>query len=168
MKVIHHLSYFIIMLVFMASFSHCSSAQKLQKNAPVEFGDVYCQSWVAGVKEGGSGLNLFIPVTDTSISLDSVFFRGKVAKLEFSQENSLYIGRFKTEFNQPKDIILSSDPKEEYANKMLQKETLIPFDLKDDECVVSYKKENDINYYKISNIKQKEPLNYPSAPPNKY
>ena len=156
------------MLVFMASFSYCSSAQKLQKTAPVEFGEVYCQSWVAGVQEGGSGLNLYIPVKDTSIVLDSVYFRGKVAKLEFSSSNSLYVGRFKTAVNQPKVNIFSSDPKEEYTNKRQQKEALIPFDLKDDECVVSYKKENDIKYYKISNVKQKEPLNYPRTPPNKY
>ena len=100
--------------------------------------------------------------------MDSVYFRGKAAKLEFSQDIAQYVGRFKTAVNQPKDIILSSDPKEEYANKISPKEALILFDLEADECVISYKKENNIKYYKISNVKQKEPLNYPSAPPNKY
>ena len=150
----------------MVSFSQCSSALKLQKEAPITFGEVYCQNWVAGVQGVGAGLNLFIPVTDLSIVLDSVYFRGKVTKLELRQDNLLYVGRFKTNLNQSKDIIMSSDPKEEYANQMPVKEKEIPFQLEDDECVVSYKKNEKVLYYKISNIIQKTPLNYPSASPN--
>lgn len=149
----------------MASFSQCSSAQKLQTKAPTQFGDVYCQTWVAGIKGGGSGINIFIPVMDKTIQLDSVYFRGKATKLEVnSSETPLYIGRFKTGFNEHKDIIMSSDSNEEYGNKLPEKAVKIPFDLKDDECVVSYIKDNKTLYYKISNVQQKEPLNYPSAP----
>ena len=149
----------------MASFSQCSTAQKLQKNAPTQFEDIYCQKWTAGVKGGGSGLNLFISAKDKSIQLDSVYFRGKATKLEVkSGDLQLYIGRFKTEFNQPKDIVISSDSNEEYDNQLPQKTEVIPFELKDNECVVSYIKDDKTLYYKISNVQQREPLSYPSAP----
>lgn len=168
MKLLKQTSFLIAMLILIASFFQCSSAQKLQSEAPIQFGDVYCQKWVAGVKGGGAGLNVFIPVTDNSIQLDSVYFRGEISKLEFrSGELPTYIGRFENDFNQSKDIIISSDRNEEYANKLPKKLVVIPFDLKDDECVVSYIKGDKILYYKISNIEQKMPLNYPMVAPDK-
>lgn len=168
MKVIKHISSLILMLVLMASFSQCSSAQKLQKEAPTQFGEVYCQNWVGGVKGAGSGLNIFIPVKDASIVLDSVYFRGRTSKLELKPDNTqLYIGRFQTEINQPKDIVLSSDPKEEYVNQMPKKETGIAFKLNNDECVVSYQSDGKTMYYKILNVKEKDALHYPSSPPNR-
>ncbi|MDG5491143.1 hypothetical protein [Psychroserpens sp. SPM9] len=168
MKVIKQLSSILLMLVFITSFLQCTSAQKLQQNAPVEFGEVYYQKWTAGIKEGGSGLNIFIPVTNTSTRFDSVYFRGKATKLEANpNQDTVLIGRFKTETNQKKDIILSHDAKEEYVNQMPVKTKPIPFDLNHDECIVSYKKGHKTLYYKISNIIEKMSVNYPGAPPNK-
>lgn len=173
MTIFKRISYLLAMLILMASFSQCSSAQKLQNEAPLTFGDVYCQKWVAGIQGGGSGVNLFIPTnlkTYDHQKLDSVYFRGQSAKLEIKESSSglLYIGRFKSEFNQPKqDIVLSGDHKEEYTNQLPKKPIEIPFELKDDECVVSYRKDDKTLYFKISNIVQKAPLNYPSAPPNR-
>lgn len=154
----------------MASFSQCSTAQKLQQKAPTQFGEVYFQKWTAGVKGGGSGLNLFIPVMDKSVEFDSAYFRGQVVKLEIKETNKglLYIGRFKTELNQPKqDLIMSSDSNKEYGNQLPSKAIDIPFELKEDECVISYIKDGKTLYYKIINITEKESLNYPSAPTNK-
>ena len=148
----------------MASFSQCSSAQKLQKKAPMTFGDVYAQKWVAGVKGGGSGINMFIPVNDNTVVLDSVYFRNQVAKLEFSKDQNMYIGRFLTEFNQPVDMIVSTDMKEESQNTLPIDTQKTPFELVDDECVVSYQSDDKTMYYKISNISVKEPVHYPSAP----
>ncbi|MFD2916991.1 hypothetical protein [Psychroserpens luteus] len=170
MKSLKQISFSMVMLILMASFSQCSTAQKLQEKAPTQFGDVYFQKWTAGVKGGGSGLNLFVPVKDKSVRLDSAYFRGKAVKFEIREANEglLYVGRFKTEFNQPKqDMIMSSDPNKEYGNQLQKKTSAIPFELKDDECVVSYIKDGKILYYKISNVNERESLNYPSAPPNK-
>jgi hypothetical protein len=169
MKLLKQTSFLIVMVILMASFSQCSTAQKLQRTAPTQFGNVYCQTWVAGVKGGGSGLNVFIPVMDMSIQLDSVYFRGKSVKLEVKKTNEglLYIGRFKTQLNQPKDIIISRDANEEYKNQLPIIEEKIPFELNDDECVVTYKQGDKTQYYKITNIEQKRAMHYPSAPPNK-
>ncbi|MGC1472781.1 MAG: hypothetical protein WA775_09325 [Psychroserpens sp.] len=156
-------------LILLLSFTNCSTAQKLQKEAPVQFGEVYCENWSAGVQGGGSGLNIFITVKEeTNIILDSVYFRGKSAKLQLNitSDNYDYIGNFKTDINQSKDIILSSDRNEEYINNMPKHITEMPFELKDNECVVSYFKGTEVFYYKISKVIQREPLHYPSSPRN--
>lgn len=152
-------------------FTDCSTAQKLQNTAPVSFGDVYSQKWVAGVQGGGSGINLYIPISDEipqNIQLDSIYFRGKAAKLEsIKGKTVLYVARFENNFNQKNDIVMSNDPKQEYGNEAPSLQTNIPFDLKDSEGVVSYKEADKTKYFKIGNITEKLPEHYPSAPPNK-
>ncbi|WP_460220467.1 hypothetical protein [Psychroserpens sp. MEBiC05023] len=167
MNIIKRVSSLLVMLFLMASFSQCSTAQKLERKAPTQFGEVYCQEWIAGVQGAGSGLTIFIPVNDISIVLNEVYFRGQMSKLEVNSANpQLYIGRFKTDINQSSELILSSDQKEEYANKMHEKPKEFPFELKDNECVVSYQIGDKIMYYMISNVVQKVPLSYPSSPRN--
>jgi len=90
-----------------------------------------------------------------NIILDSVFFKGKQAKLEY-RNNSVFIGRFKTEANQKHDIVMSSDPIAEYGNKVPEIPKKVQFELKDDECVVSYLKSGKVKYFKIEKIKRKE------------
>ena len=158
----------VIMLVFMASFSQCSSSKNLDDQAPTSFGKVYAQRWTAGVKGGGSGLSIYIPVNDASVILDSVYFRGRASLLETKPSSpNLFIGRFALDSNPPEDLIISSDPKDEINNKLPVKAEKIPFELKDDECVVSYKKNNETHYFKIDKVETKKPLNYPTAPPNR-
>lgn len=161
---------FIMLPLIMFSFSQCSSQKKLQDKAPVQLKEVYCQSWVAGIRGGGAGMNIFIPVeaiSDKDIEIDSVFFRGKSAKLTTKPQNkSLYIGRFTSDANKPHDIVMSSDEQQEYGNKMPKAKEVIPFELRDNECVVSYKVGSKTKYFKIENIEEKRSIPYPSAPNN--
>lgn len=151
----------------MASFSQCSSSKNFSEKAPMSFGEVYCQKWVAGVQGGGSGLNIMIPVNEFKVALDSVYFRGKGTKLEKDEQSKMYIGRFKDAQNNPKDIVMSSDAKQEYGNKLPTISKGIPFELKDNECVVSYQTKKATQYFKIENVVEKEFVPYPTAPPNK-
>ncbi len=166
MKDLNRIFVVLLMLGIMLSFSQCSSAQKLQEKAPTAFGEVYCENWVAGVQGGGAGTNIFIPVEDTSIVLDSVYFRGKAVKLQTKPQNTkVFIGYFTSDFNAPKpDMVMSADTKEEYGNKLPKKETKIPFELKDNACVVSYKDGTTTKYFKIENVVEKASIPRPSAP----
>lgn len=125
-------------------------------------------TWVSGVRGGGAGINVFISVAEedeTDIKLDSVYFRGKSAKLETKPQNeSLYIGRFKSDANKGYDIVMSGDTKQEYGNKMPETNKDFPFDLNNDECVVSYKVGSKTKYFKIGNVVEKKPTEYPMAP----
>ena len=154
-----------LLLFVMLGFSQCSSTKKLQAEAPLTIGKVYYQVWIAGIEGGGSGLNIFIPAKNTSIVLDSVYFRGKAAKLETKPiDKSLYIGRFISQSNKRQDIIMSSDAKAEYGNKPPIIYKQIPFELKDDECVISYIEGNKAKYFKIVNVVEKASKHYPMAP----
>lgn len=159
---------FSLVVLIMVNFSNCSSAQKLQKEAPFSLGLVYSQSWVAGIKGGGSGINLFIPLNEdlpNNVKLDSVYFRGKATKLEINPDNPLlYIGRFLTEVNQQKDIIMSSDLKEEYGNQLPIKKVSIPFEIEDNECIISFIVDNKIKYFKFTGVIDKKMEQFPTAP----
>lgn len=160
---------YLVYLVFLSlAFLNCSSVQKIQSSIPIEFGDVYYQHWIAGVKGGGSGINVFINVASNkkNIELDSVYFQGKVSKLE-EVNNSLFIGRFKTTANQREDLIMSSNPKEEYGNQIHKPKEDIPFELKNNQCIISYMDSDKIKYFMIEDIKKKKLLAYPSAPQKK-
>ena len=154
-----------LLLSIMANFLNCASSQSLEKSIPLEIGDVYFQNWVAGVKGGGSGVNLFIPIISNTnnIILDSVYFRGKKVKLEL-KNNTLYVGYFKSLINEKKDIVMSSNRIEELNNPVPKIPKNIPFKLENNECVVSYKNNGKTKYHKLSNITEKEKQYLPSAP----
>lgn len=168
MKVIANIILFSIVLT---GFTNCSSAQKLEKDAPFKIGEVYFQSWVAGVEGGGAGTNIFIPIEDNlikTVQLDSVYFRGKASILEFKPNYpSLYIGRFLSSSNLNKDLIMSDEPYKEYGNKLPKPIQSIPFELKPNECVLTFLQNGKTYYYKIENIVEKRAVQYPSAPPQK-
>ncbi|MEZ4801615.1 MAG: hypothetical protein R2797_02500 [Gelidibacter sp.] len=157
-----------IVVVMASLFSNCSSAQKLQEKAPFDLEEVYCQKWIAGVKGGGSGINLFLDIKNQipqNIQLDSAYFRGRVAKIELIEDkNTIYVARFDSDFNQKTDIVMSSDPNEEYGNQAPKINGKFPFELKDSECVISFKEQNETKYFKIENIVERHLQNYPSAP----
>tara|TARA_R110002050_G_scaffold293182_1_gene449378 strand:+ start:50332 stop:50820 length:489 start_codon:yes stop_codon:yes gene_type:complete len=157
MKVFKSILFLLLLFFIIVSFSQCASSQKLQKTVPIKFGDIYYQEWIAEIKGGGSGVNIFIPVISNTndIELDSVYFRGKQTKLA-SRNDTLFIGRFKTDINKKYDIIMSSDRLSEYGNKLPELPKKMPFDLKDTECVVSYKLANKVKYLKIETISKKE------------
>ena len=79
--------------------------------------------------------------------------------------DKLIIGRFKSSVNQKKDIIMSSNPQDEYNNKLDLRRDSSPFKLTQNECVISYIVNGKRLYYKISNLKKGESIAYPSAPP---
>ncbi|WP_157607926.1 hypothetical protein [Seonamhaeicola sp. S2-3] len=132
---------------------------------PMQLGNVYYQHWVSGVKGAGSGYNIFIPIKSNSNKtvLDSVYFKGKKAKLE--QRDNLFIGRFKLELNPKEDVILSNKPFAEYGNKAPKLPEKIPFELNETECVVSFMENGEVKYFKINEVYKKESEIYQSMPP---
>lgn len=162
MKLIRKTFRFLSLVIISVSFSQCASTMKLQKEAPTNFGEVYCQNWVAGVKGGGSGTNIFIEIQSNDLVLDSVYFRGEVSKLETKPGNKqLFIGRFLSTSNTEKYNF-------ETARSDKGNDDDFPFILADSECVVSYTVDGKINYYKLGNIIERQTDALPmSTLPNK-
>jgi hypothetical protein len=165
MRTIKQISILAMLTLIMTSFSQCSSAQKLQKKAPIVFGETYYEQWVSGVAGGPSGINVFIELKDESLQLDSIYFRGKVSKFEVKPSNKLlFIGRFITESKDNIDMMISTNTNEEYSNKAPELPIKIPFELENDECVVSYKISGKTKYYKIANLVKKQSPDIPMSP----
>ena len=146
-------------------FSQCGNskdiAYKVQEKSAFKIRKATYKEWVAGIRGGGGGVNVFFTIDgfdSSKITLDSVFFRGQKAKIE--KNNSLYIGRFITEANQQLDMIISSDTDAEYGNKAPIKTVKFPFELKDNEAIISYKENGKQKYYK-QELQREEPDLYP-------
>lgn len=147
-------------IVVISAFVQCANSQKVLSAQPevLRLGDVVSENWRT---EGSplSGTNIFIPVTSGSdILLDSVYYRGRGAKLEKVQRGSylVYIGRFE---NRPKtDIIMHADPRKEVGNQPPEFRKAIPFELEEDEAVVSFKEGNAVKYFRIARVKEGAPV----------
>ena len=170
MKPIKTTLFFITMLCLLTSVSQCSNAQKLEHCETLEQTKHCNKKRVQAIKDLEGSLSIYIPLkegSDKTIELDSVYFKGKSAKLMFgTEEQMMFFARFVTNSKHTQDIILSSDMTEEHQNKLPNKQPKIPFELKPDECVISYKANGETKYYKISGIKEKRLKEVPMAPRN--
>ena len=143
------LFYFLILM----SFINCSTVKTntFVEAAPFVITAPYYNSWIAGIEGGGSGINVFLPVSDIrNIVVDSMHFRGEKSAVE--TRDKLIIGRFRHSTNRKKDIIMSSNPQDEYNNKRVLKRDTSPFSLTQNECVISYRVKGKRLYYKLSNL----------------
>ena len=157
----------ILGLVFL-SIVNCKTSQEsvvqFQSTAPLEITAPYYNSWIAGVQGGGSGVNVFLPLKENgNIVIDSLHFRGEKTAVE--TRDKLIIGRFRHSANTQKDLIMSSNPQDEYNNKRDLIRESSSFNLAQNDCVISYTVNGKRLYHKISNLKKGESVAYPSAPP---
>lgn len=157
MKILYLFSTIIVMS---ASTSKCSDAKKLDKKAPEIIGQAYLASANAEDVSGGFGYILYIPMRseeNMDILLDSVYFRNQIVKLDRISEDSniVYMGQFDNFRKSNDDVIMSSNPLDEMANKPPNVPQKIPFRIDDDECLVSYKFKGGTRYFKIENIKER-------------
>ena len=164
MNTFNRLTFLVMMPFALVTFSHCSSAQKLQDEAPFKINEAYYQSWVSGVRGGGAGVNVFLDMDSIpqNVTLDSIYFRGKGTKFEVKEGNkTLLIARFRSVANQKQDIIMSNEPQAEYGNQVPKIPQKIPFRLKDDECVISYTEGKTTKYFKIDKLIKRRPQAFP-------
>ncbi|WP_242083729.1 hypothetical protein [Aestuariivivens sediminis] len=167
MKIVRPFLFFGALLFVAVHMSQCASSPKLQDSIPLDLGEPYYQSWIAGIKGGGSGFDVYIPIKNNPnhIILDSVYFRDRGTKLEEIQPG-LFRGRLDSSLNKS-DIIMSNAPYAEYGNTLPKHPKPLPFELKDNECILGYREHHRKKYFKISGVIKKEPLYYPGTPPKK-
>jgi len=170
MKPINTLFYSLFLAVTFVFFIQCCAQKSekiaktivLQKNKTPK---VYYQHWTAGVRGGGGGINLVISKSALpNITPIKAFFKNQEANIEHKKYD--FVARFKTTYNQTKDDNLQ---KEHLAKNNISKKHSkpFPFQLNDNEAVLSYLEKGNIKYLKLMHIPEKEMLAYPSAPPNR-
>ncbi len=130
-------------------FASCAGNHGLQEKAPATMESAYYTT-------EGDTITLYIPVTtiqSNRVSLTGVYFRDKKADLIKSPDSpGVYMATFK--MGKP-DMIMSSDPKEEYGNKMPQKMEKMDFELNDDEAILIYTQNSKVKYYKLTGVKER-------------
>jgi hypothetical protein len=120
----------------------------------------YFKEWYAGIDVGGTGINLFFPNvnSDNAVEVDSVFFRRLKGKLV--KGRNTYTAILKSDSKYYKHISAVYTPSAE-----LDKQANFPFNLKEHECVISYKRNGVIKYQKITNVVEREGQYYKYGPP---
>ena len=151
----------ISILIIILSFSQCGSA-KIENKAPFKIASATYNNWVGGVP-GVSGTRVEIKLTEKEdIVFDSLFFQNKKTKVEISEEKKVTVlrGFFNTSTKKNVDFILHSDAKKELKNTVPKQEKF-PFELKQNEAIISYKINNKTKFYKIENINEVKSALFP-------
>lgn len=132
--------------------SELETAAKIRNEFPVEIAGVYFENWTSGVRGGGAGINFFIEfkaALPKEIVLKQLYFRDKKSSLNPLTETS-YVSRFLNTDSNPKDNIVMS-----YETRKCEKSNAnTPFVIKDNQAVLEYFKNEELNYFLISDIKE--------------
>lgn len=195
MKLIKTISVLALSVVILTSFTHCKSSKEVKsmdktehnehanhdhanhseetehvqvpqgrgKQMPLFIRDTYFQRWVAGEQAGGSGIHIYFPtlINKYNYKLEKVYFRGMIGDMQ-SNETSHFAN-----LKSSKDgLVMSNGDNAEYANTIPTKESF-PFELKPNECMISYIDKGETKYFQVYNIVKKASVNYPSASPKK-
>jgi hypothetical protein len=182
MKFIKTTLLFGVLFLLISSFSKCSSSKSIVSNdatdtqiiskktvqmeAPLEMGKIEYRKWTSGIQNGGSGIHMYITVLSnkSNIQLDSVHFQGMRAKISIGKMG--YYAGFISPENQREDTTMSNDEHGEYGNKLPELSLASTFNLKNDECMISYLEKDKIKYFKVANLIEKQAEFYPSSPTN--
>lgn len=153
---------FLTLAIIASTAYQCSSSKyKLEEASSLETNKVYFQEWYAGIKVGGSGVNIYFPNLNASnsIVIDSVYFRKMSGKL--NKGRARYSAILKKQSQHYANISTS------YNNDEKRKDIKainFPFLLKHDECVISYFENGEKKYLKIKGILEKEGIYYEDGP----
>ncbi len=157
MKSIKTATYAIFLtLVFTSNFQSFSQKLSIPEVTPVlKLDKVIFQEWYAGIKVGGTGINIFFPnlKSDQNIQLETVYFRNMIGKIQ--KEDAIY------------SAVLKNDSPH-YTWQPAKKPADYPFDLADNECVISYKENGATKYLKVASIEEKAGTYYENGHPSIY
>jgi len=159
MKLLRKATFAIVLAVVFSFTFQCSSSKSIattfEESASFNVKPVYFQEWYAGIKVGGTGINIFVPVINEAqnITIDSIYFRNLKGKLV--KQNGKYLAILKNKSRQ-------------YIFKKPEKPSNYPFTLTDNECAISYVENGQTKYYKIANINEVAGTYYENGPPSIY
>lgn len=160
MKLLRKATYAIVLAVMFSFTFQCSSSKaaattttQFEESATFKVKPVLFQEWYAGIKVGGTGINMFVPVANKSenIKIDSVFFRNLKGKLV--QKKDKYVA-----------ILKSDSPY--YSFTVAEKSKDYPFTLSDAECAISFVENGETKYLKITDVNEVSGTYYENGPPS--
>lgn len=166
---INKIALFLPLLIICTISLSCGSSKNpnnnfvFEKKPPFKLENAYFQKWAAGVKEGGSGINVFVNFEEmpSDVVVQNIYFRNHILEAKNSLDNPESFTA--TWLNEKKDdsYIMDSNPLAEAKNTPSNH---FPFSLDDDQAVISYWHGGERHYFKIKHLSERHQLNYPQAP----
>lgn len=140
-------------LLMMFGLTQCKSV-KFEKTYPFTVKEATYTNWVGG-QPGVRGTKVTIPVVNAeNITFDKIYFNGKSTQVEIQKNGAArYAVGFFTTSKSNQDIIMHSDATQEMKNEVPSKE-VFPFELAENEAVLSYKQNEKVKYIKLSNLQK--------------
>lgn len=139
---------FFISLLFMNCASH-----QIEQQPPFKIISATYSNLANGIKTIHINYS-----SEKNVAFDSIFYNNQKTKVSFkNQENEKVVfGQFKNDnLDGLQDLQMEGNSKKEFGNKPTTKKEKMPFMLKDNEAIISYKEEGKIKYYKIENLSKK-------------
>ena len=146
-------------LVFMAM--SCKSQKETTSVSEVNAKESYYQYWTAGVRGGGSGIDIhlkFEKPLEKETTLDKVQIQNMISSQVTKIDENNYLIGVKTDGNQR---ILDENPSNEYGNTPPIIDNKTKDTLKEGTLKLFFKKNGKTTIQTLENIKQKELLAYP-------
>ena len=144
-----------VSLLFLILVTSCSSQDKIIKESSIV---ASYETWVAGVRGGGSGINFYLELKSelpSNVELKKVIFRGYEVSFE-KQDNLHFQAMIKTSGNQQKfegdDSQIITSPKNALT-------------LAENEAILIFLKSGKEIRQTIKEVKERPMLLYPSAKP---
>lgn len=148
-------------LILAFSLTQCASV-KMENNHPFKIESASYSHVTGGVKGSYNSTNLIINFTAKEpVDFQKVYFQNRITNAVIEQHNDKqYItARYKTSSDEDrKDLILHADPKEEFGNTPNNPTEKFPFELKENEAMVSYTIGDKIHYVKVENIEKQKKI----------
>jgi hypothetical protein len=143
-----------IITLILISFSSCISSKAQTTNfvnSTKHFSvvDAYYTNWVGG-QPGIKGITIKIYIDNPTITLDTLYFRNRKIVLEQDKIDNKHPFISSVTLNKSPDFILDNDPKKEYGNPVPEITNNIPFQLNENEAVISYSYKNTEFFKKIT------------------
>ncbi len=120
---------------------------------------VYFNTYTAGIEGGATGYEIHFEQFELpeTIILQQIYFSNHTGKAIKTKNG--YVARV---LKAETDVIMSSDLKQEAANTP---PPIFPFTIKSGQLGIQYLDDGVFKYALMSNVLQREPIYYPSAPP---
>jgi hypothetical protein len=156
MKILKLIAIFILTttLFFCCGATKNKTLYKFQKKPSFKIDNAVVSEWVGG-QPGVRGLKVAISLNTKSVKLDTLFFRNQktTLKLVAKSNPATYVGILVTSKG-INDYILDKDSTKEFGNspKLITKN--IPFNLNNNEAIVSYQSQDKTYYHKIKITKK--------------
>ncbi|MFP4844622.1 hypothetical protein [Winogradskyella sp. PE311] len=159
MRLLKMATYAIIFGVILSTTYQCASPKAttatFEEQAPFKVKPAYFQEWYAGIKVGGTGINIFLPITDIAknVQIDQVYFRNLKGKL--TKKNGKYYALLK-------------NTSQNYTFTKSEAPADYPFVIGDNECAISYKENGATKYIKVIGLNEVAGTYYENGPPSIY